>query len=326
LWDAFRKPIDEAFNRKTAEREKATAAMSERDRQVMDAARALDAANASGDAQAIRAAMNALEGALRASGGAPAAEEKAAPAPAAAEHEAVTETAQTVSPEAAAPAVEPAKPHKPLVAVRGDDRPGMRKAEPAAPVGRGRPGERREGGRVSREAGRGRWAEGERERGGRREAMGELPRLGDAAFRAQREALEHAQAALKKLAMQAHGEALTRLLAAWEHRDAGQLPSAQELGGRVAPAVRTLWTQALTAAPAATAGEALLRLEMAAEVPTPATELEARRALQLQLLTRRHEPSPAQTWGQDVARVLGGAYDANQARRLQQVLKALLRR
>jgi len=29
LWDAFRAPIDEAFNRKTAEREKASAAMSE---------------------------------------------------------------------------------------------------------------------------------------------------------------------------------------------------------------------------------------------------------------------------------------------------------
>ena len=65
LWDAFRKPIDEAFNRKSAEREKAAAALSERDRTVLDASKALEAANASGDAQKIRAAMAALEAALR---------------------------------------------------------------------------------------------------------------------------------------------------------------------------------------------------------------------------------------------------------------------
>lgn len=156
--------------------------------------------------------------------------------------------------------------------------------------------------------------------------MHETPRLGDAAFRAQRDALDHAQAALKKLAVQAHGEALTQLLGAWEQRDAARLPSGAELGGRVAPAVRTLWGQALSAAAAAPAPEALLRLEIAAEVPTPAEQLEARRALQLQLLTRRNDPAPAQTWGQDVARVLAGGHDAGQARRLQQALRALLRR
>ena len=51
LWDAFRAPIDEAFNRKSAEREKASAAVSEHDRQVLAASKALDAANATGDAQ-----------------------------------------------------------------------------------------------------------------------------------------------------------------------------------------------------------------------------------------------------------------------------------
>jgi nucleotidyltransferase/DNA polymerase involved in DNA repair len=65
LWDTFRKPIDEAFNRKSAEREKASAALSERDKVVLDAAKALEAANASGDAQKIRAAMAALDAALR---------------------------------------------------------------------------------------------------------------------------------------------------------------------------------------------------------------------------------------------------------------------
>ncbi|MEA3394727.1 MAG: DUF349 domain-containing protein [Pseudomonadota bacterium] len=324
LWDAFRKPIDEAFNRKTAEREKVSSAMSERDRQVMEAAKALEAANAGGDAQTIRAAMNALENALRASESAPVAEEKQALAPVESASNAAETGAEEAPAEAVAPAAEPPKPRKPVVAVRGDDRPGMKKAEPAAPAGRGRPGERREGGRRD-ERGFDRGAE----RGGRREpreSYREQPRLGDAAFRAQREALEHAQLALKKLAAQAHGESLTHLLAAWEQRDASQLPTVQELGSRVTPAVRTLWSQALSAAPAGEAATALLRLEIAAEVPTPAAALEARRALQLQLLTKRNDPAPVQTWGQDAARVLGSAFEAEQARRLQNALKVLLRR
>lgn len=65
LWDAFRKPIDEAFNRKSADRERAVTELSARDRVVLEASKALEAANASGDAQQIRAAMQALEAALR---------------------------------------------------------------------------------------------------------------------------------------------------------------------------------------------------------------------------------------------------------------------
>ena len=64
---------------------------------------------------------------------------------------------------------------------------------------------------------------------------------------------------------------------------------------------------------------------MAAEVPTPAEHLAERRALQLQLLTRRHEAGPAQTWGQDVAQVLASAHDEASARRLQNALRQLLR-
>jgi len=41
LWDAFRKPIDEAFNRKTAEREKAQSALSAHDQVVLEASKAL---------------------------------------------------------------------------------------------------------------------------------------------------------------------------------------------------------------------------------------------------------------------------------------------
>lgn len=351
LWDAFRKPIDEAFNRKSADREKATTELSARDRVVLDASKALEAANATGDAQQIRAAVQALEAALRGQAQAAeavasaqkaeAAQSAAAPADPTGEGEAPVADAEaseaTADGEAAAPAaapVAPPKPARPVVAVRGDDRPGMKKDAPAAPGRGARPGDRRDGRPGDRDAGRGPRTEGRfgdrNDRGGR---MGERPahedrgpRLGDAAFRAQRDAMEHAQLALKKLAAQAHGETLTQLLAAWDKRDPSQVPSAQDLGGRVTAPVRAAWAQALSAAPQGDASEALLRLEMAAEAPTPAEYIAARRMLQLQLLTRRNDPAPAQTWGQDAARVLASASDAASARRLQNVLKTLLRK
>ncbi|MDM0012068.1 DUF349 domain-containing protein [Variovorax sp. J22P168] len=408
LWDAFRAPIDEAFNRKTAEREKASSAMSEHDRHVLDASKALEAANATGDAQKIRAAIARLEGAIRgeapppapapapapkseapaaaanADGPAVGATEVVAPGQAAAEfsesagQSPAPEDADAVPAAAAAdesaaaaasgetdlvapadgadasarsdaeakPAAAPKPAPKPVIAVRGDDRPGNKKAE-AVPAGRGggkfgdrrdsrggpggpggpggRGGERppRPGGDRGAPAGGGRFGD----RPPRFEDRG--PRLGDAAFRAQREALERADFALRKLASQAHGEALTQVLGAWEKRDAAQLPSAQELGRAVTPAVRSGWSQALGAAPSAPSAdtaEALLRLEMAAEVPTPAEQLDARRALQLKLLTRRGDPTPEQTWGQDAGKVLAASHDAASARRLQNALKALLRK
>lgn len=339
LWDAFRKPIDEAFNRKTAERERGASQASAHDRAVLDAAKALEAANAGGDAQQIRAAMQALEAALRGQAqAAAAAQESTSPeqaAPAAVPAAEPAEAAEAAEGDAVDVPVPPPAPRpaaRPVVAVRGDDRPGMKKDAPAAPGRTGRPGERRDA-RPGRDAGRPD-ARGPRDdmRGSGR--FGDSrpmpqdrgPRLGDAAFRAQREALEHAQLALKKLAAQAHGEALTQLLSAWEKRDASLVPSAQELGGRVSPAVRSAWTQALAGAPAGDANQALLRLEMAAEVPTPAEQLSERRMLQLQLLTRRNDPAPAETWGQDTARVLASASDAASGRRLQNALKALLRK
>jgi hypothetical protein len=99
----------------------------------------------------------------------------------------------------------------------------------------------------------------------------------------------------------------------------------QDLGSRVTPATRSAWSKALAQAPATDPGSAILRLEMAAEVPTPAEHLSARRMLQLQLLTKRNDPGPAQTWGQDAANVLAATFDAAQARRLQNVLKVLLK-
>ena len=353
LWDAFRKPIDEAFNRKTVEREKAQSALSERDRIVLDASKALQAANASGDAQAIKTAMAALDAALRGQAQAQAAvaaaaqtsEEKSAQAQVEQGQAAPDTAADAAAPNDDAPAEpsaeaapEVAKPvvRKPVVAMRGDDRPGMKKEAPALPTRGGKFGDRkdsgrpggRDGGRDARPGARG------DDRGGFRDARSErapagdrfdAPRLGDAAFRAQRDAFEQAQQALRKLAAQAHGEALTNLLTAWEKREAALVPSVQELGNRVAPAVRAAWSKAVTQAPAGDASTALLRLEMAAEVPTLAEHISDRRMLQLQLLTKRNDPAPVQTWGQDAAVVLGGAFEPAAARRLQNVLKVLLK-
>ena len=385
LWDAFRKPIDDAFNRKTADREKAEEALGARDRMVLQAAKALDAANASGDAQTIRAAMAALDAALQGQAQAQAdvqsagvqesavqaatqsanSEENTPLTPVESAQGAMKDIADGAedsgasSSEAApdAPA-EPAPPAKAapkrVIAARGDDRPGTKKEAPAAFTGRpGKFGDRKDGGRGPRDSKPG-FPGSPRgdERGGARlggrdnarpdgrfasdgrsrtDAWQEAPRLGDAAFRAQRDALEHAQLALKKLAAQAHGEALTQLMTAWEKRDASLVPGPQDLGNRAAAASRAAWVQALGGEPKPAAKGvdphvALLRLEMAAEVPTPAEDLDARRNLQLQLLTRRNDPPPAQTWGADSATVFSGVFNPAAARRVQNVLKVLLKK
>lgn len=391
LWDAFRKPIDLAFQRRSQQREHSAALTSQRDQAVLQAVQALDAATASGDAQAIRQAMQTLEAAMHAQQTAAAktatpdatlaapstssadvptsqvaaqTEETAAPSAAAAAANAdaavtaeanVTAngeeatgnnslTAAKISNDSAAseaafdaatdatPTSVPASAPRPVLAMRGDDRPGARittaafnkpAARPERDARRPARGEwrgdstdsRRDGKRPPREEGRG--------------PRPHAPRLGEAAFRAQRDALERAQTTLRKLATQAHGETLMQVLAAWEQRQPEALPPANALGKALGNTQRNLWVQALQgkgAQPGLPAGEALLRLEMAADVPTPAEHLEARRALQLQLLTRRNDPAPRETWAEDVAHVLASPYDDARAKRLQNVLRLLLKR
>ena len=288
LWDAFRKPLDEAFNRKGAERSRAPSLenLPAHDRAVLEAAKALQAANASGDVQQIRTAMAVLEDVVC--------------------NQPVEQAlrAQTAPIQEAETAAEVVKSDRPVVAVRGDDRPGAKK-EAAAPAREARPAMRKDTRPVRVERG---------------------PRLGDVAFRAQRDALESAQFAMRKLAAQAHGEALTKLVEAWSKRDAQLLPSAQELGSKVTAQVRSAWSQAVASPVGADAAEAMLRLEIASDSATPAEHMTARRMLQLQLLTRRNAAAPSETWVQDVAAVLGSSYSDVQARRLQNVLKPLLRK
>lgn len=389
LWDAFRKPIDEAFERKGKAREEQAAAMSQHDKAVLDATKALDAAIASADAKAIRAAMDALDDAARGRSAAPAtvAAPAAAPAepaqssgdtpPAAsseasvseqneapAQSESAQDATETVADQGvdvqgdapaeatAAPAQPPKAAPKPVVARRGDDRPGAKLGAPAKPeagrFGDKRGGDRRDGkfgdkkpgfgdrrpdsrpdarsdARPDRAAGFGN-RDGAPRGAGRDERFEDRgPRLSNTAFYALRDGMDKAQLALKKLAAQAHGESVVSLLSAWEARNPDNLPSAQQLGRSLQPAARAQWAQALAKPASGDAAKALLRLEMAAEVPTPAEQIDARRLLQLQLLTKRGEAGPKDTWAGDAATVLASAHDEQNARRLQNALKALLR-
>jgi hypothetical protein len=324
LWDAFRQPIDEAFARKSSARESSQAAMTPHDKEVLEASKALESAIAKGDAQLIRAAMQTLERVSRGEAAkAPAAAEPAAQTNAEPAAQTDAEPTQTPEPTVAAPKAAP----RPVVAVRGDDRPGQKRTEVNPAGARGRDG--KPGGRFGDKPGGMR--DGSRDaarpgRDGREPFVPRGPRLGDAAFRAQRHALEQAQTALRKLAAQAHGEVLSQLMHAWEKRDAEQVPAAQAIGHKLSPAQRSQWVQSIAQAAQGDGATALLRLEVAADLPTPAAQMDARRALQLQLLTRRNDPSPAMTWAADAAQVLGATYDETASRRLQAALKVLLKK
>ena len=142
LGDAFRKP-SRCLQRK-GRREKAATQLSEHDRAVLEASKALEVANASGDAQKIRAAMATLDAALRGQAQAVAAAQaqqgashqpkdagmavdpEAAPGTSLEAHDAQGDAGAAGStPEAPAPApaAAPKPAPKPVVAMRGDDGP-----------------------------------------------------------------------------------------------------------------------------------------------------------------------------------------------------------
>ena len=384
LWDDFKKPLDEAFQRKSAERAQVAQSMSAHDELVLKASRALEQAIQAADVGQIKAAMKHLQDVSVNGEAAVKPEVVTASAPATAsvnasvnEGEATVEvvpadensnapvanevtdvdnavqsintdgaSSQTAegpdasdqevasTPVAQLPAVP--KPPKVVVAVRGDDRPGANKGDHrVAQDPRGRNGSK--GGKDSRDSrgsrdskptgnartGQGRDFKDSRDPREQREPRG--PRLGDAAFRAQRQALEAAESAMRKLAAQAHGQTLTNLMSAWKDKNAELVPPLKELGSRINANQRMNWTKSIQDSGEKTNLEALLRLEMAANAPTPASDLQARRNLQLQLLTKRNAPAPAQTWAEDAASVFSGPYDPDVANRLQTVLKTMLK-
>ena len=377
LWDEFKKPLDEAFQRKSAERAQVAQVMSAHDELVLAASKALEQAIAEADAAKIKAAMHHLqEVSLKGDAAIPSKVKADSPplatVPAADDSQrsqstlgedelgnsaqvslgdaadrsltdqaigAVEQTTLETPPVPASPPTP--KPPKTVVAVRGDDRPGVKKddARPGADQrgragfgssrGKDSPGSKQarsardsKSGDVARpgQIGQGREY---RESRDLRESRG--PRLGDAAFKAQRNALEAAEAAMRKLAAQAHGQTLTNLMSAWKDKNPDLVPPLKELGSRINSSQRAAWTKAVQMGAEKINHEALLRLEMAANAPTPASDLQARRNLQLQLLTKRNDPTPAQTWAEDAAGVLSGPYDSEVASRLQTVLKTLLK-
>lgn len=328
LWDAFRKPLDEAFARKGQEREKVQAAVSAHDKAVLAAVAALDAANSSDDAQQIRAAMAALQDAVHSrAAAAPEAVVANAPAPEAqAEQDSSAESTSTenaaAKDEEVPSAATPPAVKKPVIAMRGDDRPGAQRSAPNPAANKFANAKGQGQGRAESRANL------RNPRGAERSERDPGPRLSNQAYYAQRDALDRAQLALKKLSAQAHGQALVQLLSGWQARDTEQVPTAAQLGKNFPAALRNKWVSSVAqVAGQGSAGvdEALLRLEMAADVPTPAEHLSARKQLQLQMLTQRHAASPAQTWGDDVTAVLASAHTPESAKRLQAALGKLLR-
>lgn len=332
LWQAFRKPLDEAFEQRRALRKVQQRQQDVREQAVLKAAKKLQEVSQAGDAQKIQSALQHLQQVSR---------QDSAPAPMAATarlddkpQEQSTSAAELTAAENATPdqaesvtenkqeaaatdteqaaASHSAEASRPLLAVRGDDRPDV-----AAPTDK-KPRRDRGSGTATRKTGRNR---SDMDRRSPRPV-----RLSAQAQRAQRQAMETARASMRQLAAQAYGQAATQLLQAWQMQDVQQMPSVETLGKSVSASVRQAWADAMTLASqsAQTADQALLRLELAADVPPSADQLDAHRALKLQLLTQRHEPQPEQTWREDIACVLGGPYDANKARRMQKILRILL--
>ncbi len=322
MWLQFRTPIDQAFQRKTQEREKISQILNAHDSNVVAAAKALNDASANGDQTQIKLMILALEQALNAEIKVPL-EAKVATMPA---PEAMLATEASADSDSNAKSesksdVTPASAKK-LVAMRGDDRPNGKRNETTTVTATTPFSTARKTPNATPQ---------------HREPISRQPRLGDAAFRAQRDAFERAYFELKKLAMQAHGEVLVHINQAWKNRQPETMPSAQDIGKQLQNTTRLQWVAALALstdsssandsdAKKNSAQQAILRLEIAAELPTPAEQLAARRALQLQLLTQRNQPAPSQTWGSDVAIVLQSAFDENTGRRLQNALKNLLKR
>lgn len=415
LWNQFRKPLDEAFTKRDAAREKQKAQASAHDQAVMAAAQALEEANATGDAQKINAAMQHLQAVVRgevaakpetedtpeteqkpeavaaegaekdAADAAPEAGQTVEAAPSdteasdtKAENKAETEakaegTASDAASDVAQPEAEtateekpeekseekaeeqteeePAKPvKKKLVAMRGDDRPGAKLKDRRVQgdrdgrggkdsrggKGRGndrdggrdnrrdnRRGERRDGGRDNRRDDR-RSDRRDDRRDGKFERRPRAPRLSNAAFHAQKAAMNNAQDALKNLSKQAHGAVLVQLLDAWKQRSTDAMPDAAAFKNLSGSQHKT-WQGAIETAAGAASADALLRLEVAADVPTPAAHHDARRAMQLKLLTERDRAEPKETWKEDVTAVLAQAHDDDTSARLQNVLKKLLK-
>jgi hypothetical protein len=258
--------------------------------------------------------------------------------------------AKAVPADAGVPAAAPAEPPRPapkrVIAMRGDDRPGMKKAEPAAagrggkfgdrkdsPRGPGRPGDNKfEPRRDDRGPGDpARASAGAGRRAGwpiRQPAALRRPGPASGRYRISRAARGAGTCRGRACASWLPRRMARRsptCLAAWQHRKADRGAQPTGAGRAVSAAVRgCLDPGHRRRAQGTMRAEALLRLEMAAELPTPAEHLNARRALAAQIADASQRPGARADLGPGCRRRAGQSVRRNgQARRVQNVLEGV---
>jgi ATP-dependent RNA helicase SUPV3L1/SUV3 len=152
------------------------------------------------------------------------------------------------------------------------------------------------------------------------------PRANPQLVQAQRKAHDAAHKKLQELAQGKRGNAIAALTKAWAARDAALLPELSDLRFKLNKAQWQGWQQAI-AVPAkadeAARDAALLKLEVAFELDSPAEAQTARRALQLSLLASRGRDALVASWPDQVATVFASASTEQAAARLMACINAM---
>jgi hypothetical protein len=168
------------------------------------------------------------------------------------------------------------------------------------------------------------------DRGGRRDDRRDErrddrgPRANPQLMQAQRKAHDAAHKKLHEIAQGKRGAAFDSLMKAWAARDAAQMPELSLLGLKLAKPQWQAWQQKLGAAASVKEADrdaALLKLEVAYEVDSPAEAQTARRMLQLSLLASRGRDALVSGWHEQVATVLGAPAEEAASARLMACLR-----
>jgi hypothetical protein len=148
--------------------------------------------------------------------------------------------------------------------------------------------------------------------------------------REMREAHDALHRRLRDLDAESRLGAVDVLLDAWRDRSLDKVGDRKSFALSLGPkfkAALDAWLQAVCS-PAKHSGEraqeALLRLEILCDLPSPAELQPARRLMQLKILAERSRPVLEAQWGREVEAVLGAAFEDAAARRLVTVLRKLL--
>ncbi|MDI9336249.1 MAG: hypothetical protein QM520_04385 [Gammaproteobacteria bacterium] len=139
-------------------------------------------------------------------------------------------------------------------------------------------------------------------------------------------ALVEAKKTLKELKQRVYGDLVQQIVDAWEQRNVELLPSLRDLGKQVNATMRSKWLDALSkVAHTEELGAWLLRLEVAADVPSPAEFVTQRRLLMLSNLSSKNKSPPSLTWAEDLAQVFLGTFNQRAGQRMVKILPALLK-